>query len=111
MRFLPLGECILPLVLLKLGKPINAVHTKTYLNVIGVLLGEVTEMAENLQHCFAFWGLGLTELCSSYLLRVFRRFVIVIIIIIPGLRGIFTRLVITIQWWISIATPGWLGGP
>jgi hypothetical protein len=102
MTFLPLGESILPVVLLKLGKTFDTVHAKKYHNGIGVLLGKVTEMAEHLCHCFAFQGLGLVKPPSSHPLWVFRP--IIILYILFRLGGLFTILVITTRQWISVAT-------
>ena len=70
MMLLPLGKCILPVVMEELGKSCLAVDTEIHENCIGIMFNEVTELSEHFDHLLSVWGLGLVKLAFPHPFRV-----------------------------------------
>ena len=67
---LPLGKCILTVVLEEISKAGLAVDTKIHDNRVGIPVSEVTKPPEHFDHHLPRWGLGLIKLAHPHLFRV-----------------------------------------
>jgi len=102
---LPLGESVLPVVILEDGKVRDAVHAKIYHNGIGILLGEVTKLAEHLCHSLATRGLRLVKLHRPGVVWILVVFLLGIFHVgVGGFIILIIPIVTAALWWITITT-------
>jgi hypothetical protein len=97
MLLLPLGKCVLPVVLPENSKTLNITDAKVNDYGVCILDGEVSEAVEHLCHFLAFGGLGYVILARPRILGILNRVPIDIVLhlgVLVLLLGVLIPIVI-----------------